>query len=196
MARHGQIDTTNYYIVYVIWYLIYGARGGIFAAITLFVDPSLARGLAIVYKTWRGHRTSTSSGSSTSARAPRGRAGMHLTTAIQVTVELQEFGGADSPQCDKPKGSEGGCPADGSHDAKHHFSAGDPATSTADKDPHPFAWDVEAEAEAEAHSACGLPASPRLDSGGTSVPGLNLAVRAAIRKKKAQEEFEEVAAQL
>ena len=72
-----------------------GARGGIFAAIALFVDPSLTRGVSIMYKYWRnGGHVDTSMPISSGQRSDTQFAGATSTLhgGVLVTVELQEFG--------------------------------------------------------------------------------------------------------
>ncbi|KAL1739922.1 hypothetical protein HDZ31DRAFT_48531, partial [Schizophyllum fasciatum] len=95
ISVHGDVDSRGLYAIYVIYYFLYGARGGIFAAIALFVDPSLTRGVSIMYKYWRnGGHVDTSMPVSSGQRSDTQFAGVTSTLhgGVLVTVELQEFG--------------------------------------------------------------------------------------------------------
>ncbi|KAI5829026.1 hypothetical protein EV122DRAFT_268998 [Schizophyllum commune] len=95
ISVHGDVDSRGLYAIYVIYYFLYGARGGIFAAIALFVDPSLTRGVSIMYKYWRnGGHVDTSMPVSSGQRSDTQFAGATSTLhgGVLVTVELQEFG--------------------------------------------------------------------------------------------------------
>ncbi|TRM64485.1 hypothetical protein BD626DRAFT_253251 [Schizophyllum amplum] len=186
ISVHGSVDSRGLYAIYVIYYFLYGARGGIFAAIALFVDPSLTRGVSIMWKYWRnGGHVDTSMPVSSGQRDTQ-FAGVTSTVhgGVLVTVELQEFNSVDElPKIDHTD------PDHQDHDDEEEDIGMDDKIDSSRMDGSTFTWKGPKE---------DVEASPKTDGRPSARFAKKENKRALARQRKieAQAAFEQATAQL